>query len=415
MSTHWLFVDGAHAFGGHEVMLLRWLDELRLQHRVVPIVLARAGSRLRHEVSWCAASEDLPVHRTQAPRWLPHALGKLWLKARNAYRDAMSVRRVLRRLRPALCIVAEGCLLSQPVFAVVARLMKVRTIVYIPLVETAATMGFSHGGVVRDAIAKHAYVKLPQGWLTITSEQALQLRAWTEVPTPIFTLPNTVTRSIEHAAQQRWEGADARARAVPPTVRVLVLGRLDAHHKGLDLLLDYLERTPLLPCKVHLTLVGEGPYAEEIERRMRASRRLAALLTLRAWGRAAELMQQHDVLLLPSRFEGVPLVMLEAMALGLPVVASDLPGTRAMLPPDMLFPVGELHRAFNLIRDLNEPELRAGMVMRNRDKFLSAASGAAFDSAVTRLTDELLSFARYGDLLPSAHVLSEATSASEPR
>ena len=44
---HWLLIDGATAFGGHEVMLMRFVEELAHQRRVVPHVLAREGTRLR--------------------------------------------------------------------------------------------------------------------------------------------------------------------------------------------------------------------------------------------------------------------------------------------------------------------------------------------------------------------------------
>lgn len=397
MSTHWLFVDGATTFGGHEVMLLRWLEELRAQRRMEPIVLARAESHLRNEVAWCAASEDLPRTDESYPRWMPRPLQSLW----RAYRDAATFRRVLRRARPALCIVAEGCLLAQPVFAVVARLMNVRTIVYVPLVEPAANMGFGKG-VLRDRITKWFYAKMPHAWLTITAEQGAQLKAWTQIHATVFNLPNTVTQQVEHAATQAWQHAartlpEAQEMRAGQPVRILVLGRLDAYHKGLDMLVDFLEHAPSLPYKMHVTVMGEGPYGSELRQRMAASPQLQGLLTLRAWGNAVDLMMQHDVLLLPSRFEGVPLVMLEAMALGLPVVASDLPGTRAMLAAETLFPVGNLARAFDIIAALNDTHTRASTILRNREKFLASSSGAAFAAAVNNLTDDLLGFVRYGD------------------
>ena len=56
-----------------------------------------------------------------------------------------------------------------------------------------------------------------------------------------------------------------------------------------------------------------------------------------------DLLAAADVLALPSRREGLPGVVLEAMAVGTPVVATDLPGTREALGPDLgvLVPVGD--------------------------------------------------------------------------
>ena len=49
-----------------------------------------------------------------------------------------------------------------------------------------------------------------------------------------------------------------------------------------------------------------------------------------------------DCLLIPSRYEGVPLVMLEALASGVPVVGSCCDGMKDLLPGDWLFESGSI-------------------------------------------------------------------------
>jgi glycosyltransferase involved in cell wall biosynthesis len=77
--------------------------------------------------------------------------------------------------------------------------------------------------------------------------------------------------------------------------------------------------------------------------------------------------------------------MLEAMALGIPVVASELPGTRPFLPPECLFAVGDLERAFAILGRLGDPEARRRIADANQRTFAARASGAAFSSAVRAL------------------------------
>jgi hypothetical protein len=117
-AERWLFVDPADAFGGHEVMLTRFVEELASQGRIRPRVLARAGTRLRERVAAHATAEAFPA-RAAAPR-------SLFGRVRAALWDARAICSALRAERPALCVVAEGSILSQPVPALVCRLAGAR-------------------------------------------------------------------------------------------------------------------------------------------------------------------------------------------------------------------------------------------------------------------------------------------------
>jgi glycosyltransferase involved in cell wall biosynthesis len=78
------------------------------------------------------------------------------------------------------------------------------------------------------------------------------------------------------------------------------------------------------------------------------------------------------------------------MALGLPVVASDLPGIRAFLRENCLFPVGDISRAVELMCELRDVEKHQQVVQHNRQVVLARASGASFSKAVLALTEGVL-------------------------
>jgi glycosyltransferase involved in cell wall biosynthesis len=86
----------------------------------------------------------------------------------------------------------------------------------------------------------------------------------------------------------------------------------------------------------------------------------------------AALYQQHQVLILPSVFEGQPLVMLEAAALGLAIVATDESGMHDFLQPDqtgLLIPVGdEKALAAALLRLCDDPALAHRLATAAREK-----------------------------------------------
>jgi glycosyltransferase involved in cell wall biosynthesis len=123
-----------------------------------------------------------------------------------------------------------------------------------------------------------------------------------------------------------------RCHTAPATpLRVLCVGRL-VRQKGFEFVLEALSRAraPSL-----LRIVGDGPL------RARLASRIAALgledrVDLVGWVDRADLpayYQWADVLCLPSFEEGMPNVVLEAMAAGLPVIASDVYGIRDLVEP----------------------------------------------------------------------------------
>jgi glycosyltransferase involved in cell wall biosynthesis len=371
----WLFIDSARDFGGHEVMLAHFVAELARQNRVVPHVLARRGTRLREQIERFAAPIEFPVGGSSR-------LARFW----TGCRDALVCMRAILALKPELCIVAQGCILAQPACTTVAWLLGVPLAIYMPLVDSCASMGF-RTGLVRDWIARHGYGNQPDAWITITQEQAQSFASWARVTRPIFTLSNTVEAAIERAPHNA-------ATPVAEVARVLVLGRIEPHQKGLDLLVNYLSDTPTLIGKVRVTLAGEGSYRATIEARMQDSATLRELIELRPWSDTLTTLQQADVLLVPSRFEGVPLVMLEAMASGVAVIASDLPGTRAYLGADSLFPVGDFERAFELVLALRDASHQRAVIARNRAAFAERASASVFAKSVAALTEQLLQLAK---------------------
>lgn len=371
----WLFVDGASALGGHEVMLLRWLQELRDQRTVTCFVGARSGSILAREAACHASVLELPRQRTGKLRALTSAI-----------KDAAAFVRAVNTTKPSLCIVAEGCLLAQPWFVLLARVLRLQVLVYVPLVQTSVSMGFG-SGKLRDAIVRHGYANLPHGWITITRQQANDFRAWSGVKRPIFVLPNTVSSAIESRGMRDLRNMGSRPE--DDRLRILILGRIEAHQKGLDILMEFLVSHPELGARMRLNLVGSGSYEANIRGRLATVPDLSKWVSLMSWSEPQAVLEAHDVLLMTSRYEGVPLVMLEAMALGVPVVAPQLDGTRAFLADADLFPVGQMDAAFRILERMIDPRIREAAAERNRRAFGAAASSAAFSAAVRSLTAQL--------------------------
>jgi glycosyltransferase involved in cell wall biosynthesis len=175
---------------------------------------------------------------------------------------------------------------------------------------------------------------------------------------------------------------------------VITHGRTDMHRKGLDVLLDAWDAvTAARPSRrLRLLLVGSGSDAEELRRRL-AARPAGGIYWYDRYILDRPLMRRHlsaaDLYVLPSRHEGFPVAPLEAMACGLPVVATDAPGVPEILDGGegaggLLVPRGDaaaLATALGRLIDDAALSERMGAAARARvvEQFGSGAVGRALD------------------------------------
>lgn len=111
----------------------------------------------------------------------------------------------------------------------------------------------------------------------------------------------------------------------------------------------------------HLVFVGDGPTRASIEREAGSSDGAIHFLGLRE--DVPALLSLADAMLLPSLSDAMPMTVLEAMALGVPVLASDVGGVRGMLgEAGLCVPPGDAEAlAGAWLRVLTDTELRADL------------------------------------------------------
>ena len=108
------------------------------------------------------------------------------------------------------------------------------------------------------------------------------------------------------------------------------IGRLDGATKGHDLLLGVLALPHWRKRRVHVSLIGKGMN----ERVLRALADDLSLDSVEFTGHQSDIeavWKTHHALVLPSRFEGMPLVVVEAMLCGRPCIATDVGGSRELI------------------------------------------------------------------------------------
>jgi len=170
---------------------------------------------------------------------------------------------------------------------------------------------------------------------------------------------------------------------VPDRARLVVcIGRL-AEQKGQAWLLRTADGWMQDRQEVHLALIGDGPDRAKLEA---AARKAGLAGRVHLTGRRADVPQvlaAAELLVLPSIWEGMPNVLLEAMASGLPVVATDVEGVDELLGPvvaEQIVPRGDDARLTERIGQLLDDRAfaaRLGQANRRR-----AADHFAIESIV---------------------------------
>jgi glycosyltransferase involved in cell wall biosynthesis len=108
------------------------------------------------------------------------------------------------------------------------------------------------------------------------------------------------------------------------------VGRLDVISKAQDVLLEVLGLPHWRERKVRLSLIGNGPNERGL-RRISEQLRLSNVEFAGHKNNIEEVWTNHHALVLPSRFEGMPLVVVEAMLCGRPCVVTDVGGNKDLI------------------------------------------------------------------------------------
>lgn len=210
--------------------------------------------------------------------------------------------------------------------------------------------------------------------VTFTDEQRSTVASKYGVdPARMAVIPNGVDETFFYTGQ----------RVLHAKPRLLFVGRLSVQ-KNLALFLRALDGVSE---RFETTLVGEGELEAELKHAVDDMR----LKNVRFHGRAdgatlRGLYRNADVFVLPSEREGMPLVLLEALAMALPVVATNIPGSRDVVldgQNGILTPPGDpsaLRQALLSITDDSERYRRMSEVSRRlAHRYSWRAVGAEFE------------------------------------
>lgn len=173
--------------------------------------------------------------------------------------------------------------------------------------------------------------------------------------------------------------------------RILFLGRIVEVDKGVFWLPEIMKR---LAGPYRLTIAGDGPDLEILKRRCAPLGDALQFLGRVPSSQIPQLVASHDLFLMTSRFEGLPVALVEAMAGGCVPVASRITGVTDFVithgQTGFLFPVGDCKRAVAAIRSLASAETqRQQMAAAGRADAQQRFSILAMSAGYAQVLDSL--------------------------
>ena len=203
---------------------------------------------------------------------------------------------------------------------------------------------------------------------------------------PVIELPY----GVDLPAEGLWQ----RRRSFGKRIELMFLGRLEHTQKGVFWLPDIFKACLDRGIDAALTIVGDGPDAQELQRRFSdyglqdRIRHLKGLTPEVIYG----LLVEAHILLMPSNYEGLPIALLESLACGCVPVASRLPGITDAAVEDgktgMLVDVGDVSGFATAVATLfSDPARWSQMSSAGHDRacrsFSVEAMGASYLQLVT--------------------------------
>lgn len=151
--------------------------------------------------------------------------------------------------------------------------------------------------------------------------------------------------------------------------RLVFVGSFAQLYKAPDVLVQAVRLCAQAGLDIHLTFIGDGKYRPEIEAQVREAGlqgRVTFTGSLPSGSAVREHLDASDMFVLPSRTEGLPRAMIEAMARGLPCIGSTAGGIPELLPAEDMVPPGDAYALALKIRKVAaDPERMSRMANHN--------------------------------------------------
>ena len=330
-----LFYDDAPDFGGHELQTLAAVRHIASQPDMeVGFIFFRGNARLSKQLADVAA---------QCPRFklIPQDYASLKFQVFRTLVSGSAIGRIAATMlayAPDVVVVAQGAIAFCSAGLIAAKKIRVPTVSYIPLTHPERLFSASRFRAALREPVNRIYYRLPDEYITISPRMEGYLRR-KGLRQPVTVVPAAIDVAACHLEER--EAARASLGLAAADWVVALIGRVQFWQKRQDLAVKALALARRQIPNLKLLVVGDGPDLTALKELVRVEGVEDAVVFAGWTDGLSPVYSAIDALVIPSRYEGVPLVMLQAMYFRRPVIASAVDGMADTLPQHWLFPSGD--------------------------------------------------------------------------
>jgi glycosyltransferase involved in cell wall biosynthesis len=342
MDLRVLVYTDSPVYGGHEVTLCEAIEGFLHQGIDVIAVISRQNSRLLARLEGVLSREGLIVTSNFTEK------GDVF-RAIMRSKKVRDLAVIFRAIEPDIILVSQGAIGLSACGLAAAKVAGVKLVSFLPMAHRVTFIRgkTTAGTLLQDFCYKFLYA-MPDGFLTICSTTASILQVQhhvnkNKIGVAYYGLDCAQLPNIVYRFKKQRKASDRP--------RVGLVGRVEFVQKQHNWFFHTIAKSSFAK-EIDYYVIGDGPD-------LAACRELTDFLGLHdrvhyvGWvENVTEWYQRLDLLALPSRFEGLPVVLIEALFHGIPILASRVDGMGELLPDQWLFEANDCNGMLCRLQEL---------------------------------------------------------------
>lgn len=378
MKNKIVLYNDSKIFGGHEVMSLEITDILCKNNFQVSYICSSQNKKLIQEINQLKKNNlEIII--------FSYSSGFLSLKSIISFRSCLKLARLFKSLNPDLIILIQGRIEISSLGILACDLCGLNFASYLPIAHSLSIASRKPFTGIRDILGKILYQKI-YSYITVSNTIKSDIENWNQKAS-VFVLQNCINID-RYSFFDKVESKGKFGFSELDLVLGMV-GRIDFLQKGHDFVIkNFKDLRKVLP-NAKLLIVGEGQDDNKLAQIIIENQLEDFIVKIPWQSNLSEVYSALDILVLASKYEGFPIVIIEAMLYLIPILASDISEFKDLLPKEWLYKFNDrnnfIYRAKNM--SINPENSK---IMSHKELVMQNYNKDTFEGKLIQIVNDLL-------------------------